>query len=479
MSSNQSNLSSSKYGYDMVVGTTQDSINATMKNYLSKYDGEEVIMCYVYDADVPEGQSTTVATDFDAYKEKLGFDPFDVPTPGDDEELDPRVQTLEDNFFLFAFKATMGLPSPPTGTPPNDAQDYMDNLPDIVVLGTSNSSVTYNLYCKEFQILDLELGGYGDVSWSNISQPTYPDNPWVFSFSVDLDLYNNDSAFNTLNTQTQNDVKNLCPDSMFSVQQLYLDLNTAGLESSPDIPNLDPNSQTAYYLTKIFLNTYLQDIQEKETSESNPDGNYMLGYTIQSSDSTSSSSVVPTDLNFMVSPFLDDQGNPSDNFSLYTLNWLIMTNTHSMPAPVPFEWNWVDEADQNNFSGSMSINKNFFVNFLNQVFSENLNTICMIPKCTVDAWTVSFDIEFSQEPNAQAYQLVSDDPSHVLTFYYHKTSSADDKAYLHTVQTSIECDYTLTSDVYFEGSTIRVVTTSDTYLSVSYTHLTLPTTPYV
>jgi len=47
MSATQSYLSSPRYGYDFVVATTQTSINATIKEFLSKGTEPEVLVCYV------------------------------------------------------------------------------------------------------------------------------------------------------------------------------------------------------------------------------------------------------------------------------------------------------------------------------------------------------------------------------------------------------------------------------------------------
>ena len=49
MSAKKSNLSQPKYGYDLVVATTQDSINATTKEFLSGFASQEFINCDKYD----------------------------------------------------------------------------------------------------------------------------------------------------------------------------------------------------------------------------------------------------------------------------------------------------------------------------------------------------------------------------------------------------------------------------------------------
>lgn len=454
MSAIQSDLSASKYGYDMVVGTTQASINATMKQFLLKFDGQEFVKIYVYKKDVPEGQSHYVETDYDAYKTILGFDPFDVPsdTPMDDE----RIKKLATNFFAFGFKTKMGLPT----TFP------ISSLPNIIELNKGNSLVSYSLYCKEFQVVNLTPGGYGGGSWENLSQEGEAA-PWVFGFIVDLDLYENDSAFSHLPEDVQNQVKNLCPGSMFSVQQLYLDLNTAGLESTPEIKNLDPTSNAYIYLTKIFFNKYFENMQDNSKSSTNPDGNYLLGYSIKPSNTGNTSSIVPTDLNFMVSPYLDDKGNATKDYEMYTLNWLVMTENHKMPAPVQFEWNWVEKANESEYHGAMAIKKGTFTNFLNKLLSPSLKSACCISSCNVHANFISIKYGWSLTPETsdQEYQVVNDGTSRVLTFSYTKKSS--DSATFVPNWGNIKLNYSLQTDVYLEGTKIKTVSTAICYVHMN------------
>src|SRR5258707_460964 len=129
MSANQSNLSST--GFDYVVAVTQDSINATLEEYL--YGGlPEVTLCYVYDSN-----NNPVATDFQSFvKSAKNTDPFSVPngTPS----TDPLVQNLNNAAFAFAVKARLGLPP---GIAPSQ-------LPPTLVLNPGQSNVTYTLMFK-------------------------------------------------------------------------------------------------------------------------------------------------------------------------------------------------------------------------------------------------------------------------------------------------------------------------------------------
>ena len=65
VSGHQSNLSDPKYGYDMVVATTQDAINLTMDEFLGQFTGKDLIVCYKYDDKLKKN----VRADFDEIKE--------------------------------------------------------------------------------------------------------------------------------------------------------------------------------------------------------------------------------------------------------------------------------------------------------------------------------------------------------------------------------------------------------------------------
>ena len=103
----QSDLSSPKYGYDFVVATTQESINATMKEYLSGVAEPEVIMCYVMD--------TTGNPQVIDYKALVRLanntDPFSVPNRAN-PATDEGVQNLAGAYFMYGIKAKIAMPRP-------------------------------------------------------------------------------------------------------------------------------------------------------------------------------------------------------------------------------------------------------------------------------------------------------------------------------------------------------------------------------
>lgn len=350
-----SNLSLPKYGYDLVVATTQDAINATTKQFLSAFTGKEFVACYKFvKGHAPE------PLDYNTVKQAIdGTDPFTIPNGAD--EKNPKVQKLGDLDFMFAFRAKMGLPP---GLAPTE-------IPDVVVLDKGSALVTYQLFFAEFDIVILDVRRTA-MDWKKLSQPS--GKPWICKFNVSLKM--DDAEFQKLPPEVQKKVKNLGPETAFSVQQLYLDLNTAGLQSAPNI-ELDPNSDAYFYLTKVFLNTYWKQLRDAG-------GDVIFGYTVQpKTQKPSTSSLVPTDMNIEVSPHVDAGGNATKKYGLYTIDYLVMSDNHLLPAPAQFPWNWVADSEEADYHGAMAIKKARFATYLNEVLSPSLNQICVVPRCTV------------------------------------------------------------------------------------------------
>lgn len=427
-----SNLSLPQYGYDLVVATTQDAINATTKQFLSAFKGKEFVACYKFvKGHAPE------PLDYSKVKQAIdGTDPFTIPNGGD--EKNPKVQKLGDLDFMFGFRAKLGLPP---GLGPTE-------IPDVVVLDQGSALVTYQLFFEEFDIVVLDVRR-DEITWTKLSQPS--GKPWICKFNVSLKL--GDAEFNKLPPEVQTKVKNLNPGSAFSVQQLYLDLNTAGLQSAPDF-QLPPNSDAYFYLTKVFLNTYWKQVRDAG-------GDVLLGYTITpNKPNPQTPSLVPTDLAIEVSPNVDATGVATKKYGLYTIDYLVMSDNHVLPAPAQFPWNWVAESEEADFHGAMAIKKARFASYLNQVLSPSLTQICIVPHCSISFPKVG-QIQyttgaFTREPTPQTYRLVSDGTSKVLTFSYEGKAHVKESQGLAWAEYGIYC--TTQSDVYLENNVIRTST---------------------
>jgi hypothetical protein len=139
-----SNLSDPRFGYDYVIATTQGSINVTLKQFLSGIAEPEVTVCYVAD-----GLGRPTPVDYDELKKRATVDPFSIPD-GSDPTTDQNLKKLLKARFMMGFRARIGIPK---GTDP-------ELIPDIVTLGEDIRSVTFNLICEEFDVVELSPGDY-------------------------------------------------------------------------------------------------------------------------------------------------------------------------------------------------------------------------------------------------------------------------------------------------------------------------------
>ncbi|HEX8411626.1 MAG TPA: hypothetical protein VF883_22435, partial [Thermoanaerobaculia bacterium] len=447
----QSNLESARYGYDLVCATTQDSINATMKEYLAGFQGTEFTACYTFDP----VSGNKVLTPLSQIVAAIGGDPFSIPNNAGSSN--PMLQKLyNDCKFEFGFRAKMGLPS---GILPA-------NLPDVVVLNKGNSSmVSYQLYCAEFSVLTLE-NNFGDLQFQNLEQ--IAADPWIFTFTVNLDMRAGDiNAFNHLPPAVQNQIKNLNPDSAFSVQQLLLDLMSAGLQSMPTVHGLDPTSDAYVALTRTFINEYWCNLGTS---------GILLGYAVTPTTpnpNPAQPSVVPTDLNIEISPYVDANGNPTADYPLYTLNYLVMSDHRSMPAPVPFSWNWVETSEVADFDGTMAVRRGVFLTFLQNLISPYASVLSIDTTVSMDHdgedFTTTLSAPFSTTPaqwtpTAPGTPAGSDGYAQILTIGYSHNSYDSSEDALHLSSINGTFNYAMNGNVAVSGNVLRLQLDTTAYI---------------
>ena len=107
-------------------------------------------------------------------------------------------------------------------------------------------------------------------------------------------------------------------------------------------------------------------------------------------------SLIPTDLNFEICPYIDTNGNPTSDYDEYTLNYLIMSKGNPLPSPVQFAWNWVDKDQIALYSGVMSVNRNIFITFLQNLFSETLQNIAYQPQAHFSTRITSYNVCYTK-----------------------------------------------------------------------------------
>lgn len=446
MSANDSNLS--QVGYDLVVGVTQDAINSNLKRYLdnANIDFEPIYYIFTdsYATDVMPVTAEWIKENTTSEDFPNGIDPFtDIPNGLTSDNTDPSNanaveagNVLFDILFAFAYKAVVGFPR---------------NSPDIIILNNPDfnpQTVEYQMYFEEFTVVDL-MAGRG--TWTYVKNEQSSDDPWIYSWIVDLNIVSSDSAFEDLPEATQAALQNVDSDSMFSIQQLALDLTNApqsnGLVSDTGAPiDGDP-------LFNAYLASFWDYLKETEATA-------LLTATLPSSPNDATPTLIPTALNFVIQPY----DGSAENAGLDTLNYLVMSDNKPLPDPVnPITWPWVEPSSSTELpSGVMAVQKADFVQYVKAIFEENLSSICLIPVIDVDFELgdspFNYSQSFYQDPH---YTILDDDGDHVLAFSYQSPTSKDsDLLYASEIYSYIK------SDVYFEENTIRCETLGEVYIDL-------------
>lgn len=464
MSATDSNLQS--VGYDLVLGVTQDAVNANLKRYLDAYPEDFAPAYYFY-----SGGGYTLYSEENALNRMQGINPFTLPSiefgyndqgqlvvydgpdngdgerpshpPSEAEEATIQsVQQIYFTGFSFAFSASVG---------------FDRNSPDVVVFnGGNDQQVIYQLYFETFQVVGLQEV-HGDYTFTNVSQPE--DNPWIYSWTVDLNISSTNAAFEDLPPDTQKALQNLDNGSMFSIQQLALDLTQApqynGLISDEGAPI------EGYPDFNTYLNSFWDYLKSTEA-------NVILNAALPTAPSNNPDpTLVPTAMNFVIKSY----DGSTENAGLDTLNYLVMSNDNPLPNPVnPLTWNWVEPSSSTTQpSGVMAVKKDDFVQYIKAIFDQNLSSICLIPTIDVQSFNnPPFVYDQSFDTN-QTYSTVNNGGTHVLTTSFRSPTSKDSSAaYKSEIWASIQ------SDIYFEGDTIRCVTLGQVYMDLELLALYVP-----
>jgi hypothetical protein len=443
-----SDLSSSKYGYDYVVATTQASINSGLLQYLANANEPTSYLCFLAD---DKGNPTTEVTLDQLMSQTGGVNPFEIPdgTSYDDE----RITTLTKNMFVAGVQVKLGLPP---GIMPTD-------LPPVVDLGTSASSVTFNLLCSEFTVIQNSppSGFGGSGSWSVWSQPS--GQAWYFSTTVDLVFSGLDSLNTTYFKNHPDQQKALLAQldnlsgSAFSLQQLLFDLDNAAVQSMPTISGLPAGSDAAAVLTKSFLGVYF-------TAMKNYGEPLIAVHAVV--DTPDFASLQLTGVEREVNPFVDANGVPVDGptpeqLQAVTLDYLCAANNDPLPGASGFSWNWVDPDQVGDLSGIVSVNRKTLAAWLYQQLGPTISRACLEPWTGITSIDAIGDVTFPNPPATitpgQMPQTVAypDTGDIVLSIKYASDADASKKnaaAYFEfDIHSNYECDAS------FSGNTITVV----------------------
>ena len=229
------------YRADFVFAVTQGAVNMTMMDYLGRLPYPEVTCVWVMSTGSdPQPEQIDFKTLLERAKNS---NPFNVP--------DGRIRTKNTDLinlvgarFLGGFQAQLGLPP------------GLDDKTNIVTLGIDTTSVTFNMMCKTFTVVQYTPGGqYNPGSWMKAEQGS--GTPWIFTSKISLDLLKFGGDRSTLPAAVQDPIKslNINPDS-FSIQQLLLKLDEATLDSVPTITGVKSSVSSVHLVAGVFSGAY-------------------------------------------------------------------------------------------------------------------------------------------------------------------------------------------------------------------------------
>jgi hypothetical protein len=281
--------------YDMVVAVTQTTLNESLAEYLY-------------------GLNKTVAL---YYNVDINGNYVEAPDP---------------STAFYTFTGTLDCSYDSNGDPVNIVQLYTDK---------GNQTIFYNIT-------------FSNATFSSSIDPTFNISqqegvPWVIQFAVTLTT----AEVNTPDAPAavQSAVSTLNNFS-YSIQQLYIDLNTATYDTYTGIEGLDSSSEN---ILAGIMKIYLASLQQP--------GGIIFGYTVrQTAQMDNTPTFMPSSVEFCVMPYTDANGNYS-NPGLDTLTYLMMFGKNQLPAtpPVTFGFNFVDD---DTVQGAMAIRQDLYTDFL-------------------------------------------------------------------------------------------------------------------
>lgn len=360
MSANQSNLSDPQYGYDLVVATSQKSINVALKEYLDGIGGPPIVVCYVYDTDnnlVPIAYEQLVAN-------AKGSDPFAV-ADGSNTSTDQDLLNLAAANFAGGFRAKVGLPEMMPAL-----------LPPVVTLGNGTTApAVFNLLCSEFEIAGFSYGPRGSSKWINVAQPA--DDPWYFESQVKLneDVIDPHSPVPPAVQRKIQELIDSVGDGAFSIKKLFLDLSTVMLLSTPTIVGISAKEWPVWaLLSSVFVDAYIGQLRQT--------GHPVLGYAC-TVDKPKPATLPIRMLARECCALVDSSGAPVQDPTkrqqdATTLNYLCTTSA-TKPVALAFGWNWLEPEDLGTYSGIQAVRRDVFVVYLQSVFNALVAPIAFVP----------------------------------------------------------------------------------------------------
>lgn len=388
MSASDSFLMQDGYHYHMVVATSQATVSSTIYEWLRKLPQQNYSEAYLW----KEEDATATKVTPTLLKEETGADIFSIPH--DTSATSPVIEKLIQKGFLCAFTAEPSFKGAP-------ASEKRPLKPGPIEFRQEGTHVHFNLICRSFSIVALIKRGNGSWQWINIKQQL--NTPWTIDLDVPLSMQK--TKVPKLLKQVAPYTNNLAGNSidMFSIKKLIMNFTDATLYSLPSIAELNPSEgiktnvslARVQHLLSAFAAALVQDLGKRAEA--------MIGFSLVADKplDTGKGSLVPTDASFYISAHKDKNGNPTNQYQFYTLNYLLMTMGMAMPAPRAFSWNWINPDKPS--GGVIAINRGVFALYLKDQLKESLKEIIKRPQLTITARGGSGNVEitntFVNEPS--------------------------------------------------------------------------------
>lgn len=451
MSIKQSDLSASQFGYDFVVATTLESINATMFEFIEKANMPEISKYYWYEDrtnnPVEVDLQTLMTTAQSNYNPSgtANVDPATVANWDGAGTAPAGIAELGGSSFACGFKAQIGLP-PGFALPGAPNPQNLPVLPNMVTFDQTSLSVNFNLYCSNFQVFQPSWARFGLSSYLNNTQPR--GSAWYLQTTVPINKILDNSNL-PLAVQQKMDAMG----SDFSIQRLFIDLDQPSKATSSSVifGGVKPGSALQTVLAEVFTGTYCTTL--------NNSGLPALGYTILPNTLPAvSSSLQLGSMELEVVPYKAPETGANSEPGLDTLNYLC-SEGNSLPPANLLTWNWFDtQAEAAQYSGVVAVNRNALIKWLAPQIFNFAKPCCFTPNVRV--WlsgTFNTTVNYSwgvtgcQTPTA-TYPATG---STVYTLDW-KSQTASDQAGLGGDMGKMELSSSYSASVDFSGNTIKV-----------------------
>jgi hypothetical protein len=445
MAPNSSHLADARYGYDLVVSTTQESINAGLLQYLQNTSATQPYHHLLFLAD-NKGTPSVRLTLAELLARTGNVNPFEIPSGT--STTDPRIQKLYGVRFVCGIRLRTGVPPGLMQSVPGKGPQIKLPAP-IVELGNSANNVSFNMYCSDVTVISFHPpGGYNDEgTWTWYSQPS--GTPWYVTTRTDLTSENLDKTLNTPYFNNNPEQKkqllarlNNLSGSAFSLQQLLFNLDSAVAQTTPKFVGV--NDEEAEYLLGIgFVKLWSDQAKEQ--------GLPLIGVTAVA-QSPDGSPLRLTSLTRYVSPVLDPNTgaiirNPTPlEISATTLNYLCATNGHRLPGASSFSWNWIDPQEISQSSGVMAVKRDVIAAYFVEQMLPQAKKSCIEPWTDVDAYNIIGGVRYSwsfTRGKTPTVRYHNDGATVASLSYSHTARASDSMAATHgelNITSSYTCD---------------------------------------